>query len=298
MADELVLTDEQKAEVQQKVDEAILTAESGDPDSITDEERKEIRVKTEADALAEIEKATAKPDLSWLHTDKYGTDLEKAKEAQAKAYDAAVKEMQRKQQESADLRRRLEELENKPAVIPKTEEDYPDEFKRKLEDKYGNEYTFNQLRALNDIVASQLNPLAEIIFNSQAETVKSNFTKNKYYEKYKDEIDTQLQKLSLSERVSPKKIQEIIDNIIVKKFPEIIADERESALKELSGIPAKILNSEAGGGRTDNSAKKKPILTKAQREYSQRTGSNPDEIEKWLEEKETAKKTGWGSYLG
>jgi hypothetical protein len=308
MVDEIALTEEQKSEIATAKETAISEALEDNPD-LTEKEQEEIGKQAEADALTKIGSAAGegeKEDLSWLDTKKYGSDILTATKKQAQAYTGAVREMQKKQQEAAIYKKQVEELENKllnstsNTTTATAVDDYPEEFKRQLEEKYNNEYTFNQLRAMDEIVGARIAPLAEIIFNSQAEMVKNKFAQNKYYERYKDDIETRIEKLPLQDKVKPRKIQEVINQIIIEKFPEIIAEERENALREITGNPAKIPKSEStttSGQTSTSSSKKTPILTKEQREYTKRTGGNPDELEEWLRVKDTAKKTGWDSYL-
>jgi hypothetical protein len=199
--------------------------------------------------------------------------------------------------ESARLKRELEDARTpKSPAAPATTAEYPEEFKRELEEKY--DMPFKQILAMNDIVTAALNPVAETVFGSQAERVQAEVIKaNPFYEPFKDDIDAAISKIPLKDRIRPAMLQEALNGVLITKLPEIIELEKQKAIAGISAAakpatpPNSLTNKGAPPAKTGGAK-----LTKEQRDYISSRGGDPSAVETFLNTRAEKKGEGWDDY--
>lgn len=211
----------------------------------------------------------------WFYSDKFNSI-----EDQAKAYKPAVQEMKAKEQETAELRRRNEELETivdtTGAKEPiKTEDEYEEDEKVALERKYG--MPFNEIKARYDItnlvVSKHLKPILDNVYQSQYQQTKSVMSSKPFFKDYEEEIDKRLSKVPLEERVKTSKVNDVYNQILVENLPNLL--ERAKS----GGEPAQIPSVNTSGASPEVKPTKS-VLTEDQLAYLKRVGANIDNVEK------------------
>lgn len=178
----------------------------------------------------------------------------KSTEDQAKAYPEAEKAMTRAQQEAARVKQELEQLKlqvNPPAGADRSDRqpsaetplEIPFEVRERIERKYPG-VPAEQIVAIADILNVSLAPIKDSIYGSKVESVKEQFAKDKenypYYERFKGEIETTLNRYPIEKRTDPTTLQTCYSWVVNRHVKELQEEWKEEGKKAVSGSPAQV----------------------------------------------------------
>jgi len=206
----------------------------------------------------------------------------------------AEAEMKRLKETNVNL---MEAQEAKPEIPPQSMSHSEEEIVA-LEEKFGMPYS--QIKANWDmqslIMQNSMAPIKNAILSQQYESTLNQLEKdNDLFKKYRGKVEAKLAGTPIEEKATKKVIKNAWSSVIAENIEDIRQIAIEEGRKMVTASPEAI-PVVAGAEKTVDASVKKIPLSEDVKAYLVRVGANPDDVEKFHNEKgteEKGEKTGW-----
>ena len=224
-------------------------------------------------------------------------------------YDAAVREMNFKQQRAALLEKELE-LERKSKVLPaqpdNRNQEPPEHVKRQLEAQfnmpYGHINLMDRMLAVKNKeiseVKAQLEDLSNTIYEGRYENTKDRLkNEDPIFDEFMPEIEAKLSMLPVKQRTNKEELAKIKAEVVNNNLSRILQLAEERGRQSISAKPPTPpeVNSPSGGGTPPQASSSVTHLTADQKAFIEKSGGNVQAVEEYVSGK-AKPKSGWGKY--